>query len=247
MIAPGSRVAVLGGAGGIGRAVVARLLAAKAMVAVLDLPESLARHPQPGTREMPCDATDATALEAAFAAIGTLDGLVVLAGFTEARMPVAETTEATFRAVLDGNLTTTFLACRAALPWLRRGTAPAIVTMASGLALRATPGYGPYSAAKAGVLALTRQLAAENAPDIRVNAVAPSAVETAFLRGGTHRGGDDAGATTRFDREAYARSVPLGRLAVPDDIAGPILFLLSAHAGYITGQTLHINGGLLMP
>jgi 3-oxoacyl-[acyl-carrier protein] reductase len=246
MIAPGARVAVLGGAGGIGRAVVARLLAAQATVAVLDLPESLARHNQPGTREIPCDATDLEALEAAFAAIGRLDGLVVLAGFTEARTPVSETTEATFRAVLDGNLTTTFLACRAALPWLRLGQQPAIVTMASGLALKPTPGYGPYSAAKAGVLALTRLLAAENAPEIRVNAVAPAAVDTAFLRGGTHRGGDDATAT-RLDLDAYVRTVPLGRLAVPDDIAGPILFLLSAHAGYITGQTLHINGGLLMP
>jgi 3-oxoacyl-[acyl-carrier protein] reductase len=246
MIRPGARVAVVGGAGGIGRAVVARLQQAAARVFVLDLPASLARHAQPGTEAIACDATDEAALARSFAAIGTLDGLVVLAGFAAARTPIAETASTTFHEVLHGSLTTTFLACREALPFLRRGDAPAIVTMASGLAAKATSGYGPYSAAKAGVLALTRLLAAEEAPAIRVNAVAPGAVDTAFLRGGTHRGGDD-GHATRLDLDAYVRSVPLRRLALPDEIAGPILFLLSAHAAYITGQTLHINGGLLMP
>jgi 3-oxoacyl-[acyl-carrier protein] reductase len=246
MIAAGARVAVVGGAGGIGRAVVARLLACDARVSVLDLPQSLARHAQPGTASIACDATDEAALAQGFATVGALDGLVVLAGFVDARTPVAGTTSTSFRDVLDGSLTTTFLACRAALPFLRQGRAPAIVTMASGLAMKPTPGYGAYSAAKAGVLALTRLLAAEEAPSIRVNAVAPAAVDTAFLRGGTHRGGDDL-AATRLDLDAYVESVPLRRLAVPDEIAGPILFLLSQHAAYITGQTLHINGGLLMP
>lgn len=246
MIEAGARVAVVGGAGGIGRAVVSRLLACRARVFVLDLPASLARHDQPGTQAIACDATDEAALAQSFTAVGALDGLVVLAGFTEARTRVADTASSTFRDVLDGSLTTTFLACRAALPFLRQGRAPAIVTMASGLAVKATPGYGAYSAAKAGVLALTRLLAVEEAPAIRVNAVAPAAVDTAFLRGGTHRGGDDSHAT-RIDLDAYVHTVPLRRLAVPDEIAGPILFLLSAHAAYITGQTLHINGGLLMP
>ncbi len=81
-------------------------------------------------------------------------------------------------------------------------------------------------------------------PNIRVNAVAPAAVDTAFLRGGTGRS-DEQGAP-RFDMDAYAASIPLGRIALPEDIAGPILFLLSDAAGYITGQTLHINGGSFM-
>lgn len=246
----GSRIAVVGGAGGIGRAVVGRLLAGGARVAVLDLPQSLARHRQPAALEHAVDATDADALLAGFAAVGAafgaLDGLVCLAGFAAARTPLAETPAETFHDVLDGSLATTFLSCRAALPLLRRGEAAAIVTMASGLAARATAGYGAYAAAKAGVLALTRQLAAEEAPRIRANAVAPSAVDTEFLRGGTHRADIGTGAP-RFDREAYLRTVPLGRMAAPDDIAGPILFLLGPASAYITGQALHINGGLVTP
>lgn len=246
----GARIAVVGGAGGIGRAVVGRLLDGGCRVAVLDLAESLARHPEPRALCHAVDATDEAGLAAAFdavgAAFGALDGLVCLAGFAEARTHLAETTHSTFDAVLDGNLKGTFLACRAALPLLRRGEAPAIVTMSSGLAARASAGYGPYAAAKAGVLALTRQIAAEEAPEIRANAVAPSAVETAFLRGGTHRGGDEGGAP-RLDLDAYVRTVPLGRLARPEDIAWPILFLLGPASAYITGQTLHINGGLVTP
>jgi 3-oxoacyl-[acyl-carrier protein] reductase len=217
---------------------------------VLDLPQSLARHLPAAELAIAVDASDAQAIGRAFAelgaAFGALDGLVALAGFAEARVPLAETDPSAFAAVIEGNMTSTFLSCRAAVPLLRAGNAPAIVTMSSGLAAKATPGYGPYAAAKAGVLALTRILAAELAPGVRVNAVAPGAVDTAFLRGGTHRGGDDPG-PGRFDADAYLRTVPLGRLAQPDDIALPILFLLGPGSGYITGQTLHINGGLLMP
>ena len=113
------------------------------------------------------------------------------------------------------------------------------------LALKPTPGYGPYSVSKAGILALTRLLAQEGAPVVRANAIAPSAVDTAFLRGGTGRGGDDA-TSARLDLDAYLKTVPLGRLATAEDVVGPILFLLSNASAYVTGQTLHVNGGLLM-
>lgn len=249
---PGRRVAVVGGAGGIGRALVARLTQAGCRVAVLDMPASLARFEAPeGVLVQPLDVTDESSVEAAVAAVGEalggLDGLVNLAGFTAARQPVGETKAETWRAVLDANLDGTFLACRAALPLLHRGTEAAIVNASSGLALKPTPGYGPYAAAKAGVLALTRLLAQENAPRVRVNAVAPSAVDTPFLRGGTGRGGDAEGASTRLDLDAYLRTVPLARLAEPSDVVGPILFLLGPASAYVTGQTLHVNGGLLMP
>ncbi|WP_270938878.1 SDR family NAD(P)-dependent oxidoreductase, partial [Falsiroseomonas oryzae] len=244
--------AVTGGAGGIGRALVGALLAQGCRVAVLDLPASIARHAPPdGVFALPLDATREQEVGAAFARLadawGGLDGLVTLAGFAGPKQAVAETTSALWTEVTAGNLGATFQACRAALPLLRAGTAPSVVTMASGLAAKAAPGYGPYAAAKAGVLALTRVLAAENAPWLRVNAVAPSAVDTAFLRGGTGRGGDDGTAPPRLDREAYLRAVPLGRLATPEDVVGPILFLLSPAAAYVTGQVLHVNGGLLMP
>jgi len=87
-----------------------------------------------------------------------------------------------------------------------------------------------------------RVLAAEMAPHARVNAIAPSAVDTPFLQGGTGRQTRALG----FDKDVYVKSVPLARIAVPEDIVGPILFLLGPASAYITGQTLHVNGGLLM-
>jgi 3-oxoacyl-[acyl-carrier protein] reductase len=227
------------------------LSALGAKVAVLDLPASLERHPPHEVALIvPLDVVDEASVISAFGqvehAFEGLDGLVNLAGFTLPRTPVAETTQSAWSTVLAANLEGTFLTCRAALPLLHRGTDAAIVNTSSGLALKPTPGYGPYSAAKAGVLALTRLLAQENAPQVRVNAVAPSAVDTAFLRGGTGRGGD-AEVAARLDLEAYVRTIPLGRIAVPQDVIGPILFLLGPAAAYVTGQTLHVNGGLLMP
>lgn len=245
---PGARIAIVGAAGGIGRALTAALLEAGARVEALDLPASLAGWEAPaGVACHPLDATDPEAVAAAFAAIATtdthLDGLVLLAGFALAPTPLADTPPDSFDELLRGNLASTWLCARAALPLLRRGTNPAIVTMSSGLALKSTPGYGLYAAAKAGVLAVTRTLAAEAAPTVRVNAVAPGAVDTAFLSGGTGRPAHGHA----FDRERYAATIPLGRLATTEDVTGPILFLLGPAAGYLTGQTLHISGGLFMP
>ena len=112
-------------------------------------------------------------------------------------------------------------------------------------------GTGTYSAAKAGLIALARGLAKENAPDVRANCIAPGAVDTAFLRGGTGRGGDTAPKNERdfpagMDNRAMLATIPLGRIAVTDDIVGPILFLLSEKSRFMTGQTLYINGGRLM-
>jgi 3-oxoacyl-[acyl-carrier protein] reductase len=120
-----------------------------------------------------------------------------------------------------------------------------MVMTGSGLGASPRPDYGAYAVAKAGIAALTRQLALELAPNLRVNCVAPSAVDTAFLTGGTGRSQESD--TPILDRDAVAASIPLQRLATPEDIADPILFLLSDHARYITGQTLYVNGGALMP
>jgi len=118
--------------------------------------------------------------------------------------------------------------------------------MSSGLGFVGRSNYSAYSASKAAVVSLTKTLAAELAPNIRVNAVAPGAVNTAFLSGGTGRGGEKGKAAARVDLEAYKKVVPLQELAEPEDIAAPILFLLSDGARQITGETLHINGGALM-
>jgi 3-oxoacyl-[acyl-carrier protein] reductase len=117
--------------------------------------------------------------------------------------------------------------------------------VASSLAVKASPGYGPYASAKAGILALTRMLAAEHSPAIRVNAVAPSAVRTEFITGGTGRTGQDS--TPLLDLDAYGRTLPLQRVAEADDVVGPILFLLGPGSRYLTGQVLHVNGGLFQP
>lgn len=245
---PGTRVAIVGGCGGIGQALVAASLALDLRVTVLDLRAALDQAPVPaGVAAHALDVTDAAAVSAAFAALPGLEALVNLAGFTAPKAPVEALDPAVWDAVVAANLTGAFLVARAALPSLRAsGSAAmpsALVHVSSGLAARLMPGYGPYGAAKAGLIALTKSIAAENAPLVRANAVAPGAVETAFLRGGTGR----EGAGPRLDVSAYASTVPLGRIATPDDVAGPILFLCGPGAAYMTGQVLWVNGGALTP
>ncbi|MBX3540598.1 MAG: SDR family oxidoreductase [Chelatococcus sp.] len=247
----GRRIVVAGGCGGIGRALVQALVDRRANPVVLDLAASIERQGVPsGVPAFAFDASDSTSVKEAFAAIGVhcgaLDGLVNLVGFTRERLPIVDIPDELWEEVIDGNLLSAFHIARAAMPLLRLGITPAIVNTSSGLALKPTPGYGPYSVSKAGVLALTRLLAQEGAPHIRANAIAPSAVDTAFLRGGTGRGGDEDGKPARLDIDAYLRTVPLARLATVEDVVGPILFLLSNASAYVTGQTLHVNGGLLM-
>ena len=244
----GRTIAVIGAAGGIGTALVAALIAERCRVVALDLAASLDGAGLPdGVPSYAVDATDEASLGECAGAIarqvGPLDGLVNLAGFTGPREMVVDTARERWDEVVDGNLTTAYLGARHFVPLLEDGRDPALVLTSSGLALKATPGYGPYAAAKAGVLALTRMLAQENAPWLRVNAVAPGAVDTPFLRGGTGRVPSEG----RFDRDAYIATVPLARMAEADDVVGPILFLLGPAARYMTGQTLNVNGGLLMP
>ena len=243
------RLLVAGGCGGIGRALVQAALAQGARVAVLDLPASIDRHrPPEGVVCLAVDAADRGGLSQACATLGDqwggLDGAVNLIGFMGAAQPLAQTPMSVWDEVMRGNLDAAHALSAAAQPLLARGEGASLVHVASGLGMVARPNYGPYSIAKAGLIMMTRQLALEWAPAIRVNAVAPSAVDTAFLRGGTGR--SDESQPTRFDTAAYGRSIPLGRIAEPDDVVGPILFFLSDAARYVTGQTLQVNGGAFM-
>lgn len=233
---------VLGGCGGIGRDVVAQASQAGWDPIVFDLAASIARHPV-ACRAIEVDATDPARLAAAAAQVSDVKGVVNLCGFMAEGTPVAQQDPAEWESLISGNLTSAFHAAQALAPRMAKGSA--MVTTGSGLGHFARPGYGGYAVAKAGIAALTRQLALELAPDIRVNCVAPSAVDTAFLRGGTGRSDEDM--AERLDRDAYTKAIPLGRIAQPADVTGPILFLLSAQASYITGQVLHINGGAFMP
>jgi len=241
----GARVLVAGGCGGIGRAVVAAARAAGLRVAVFDLARSLAAQPVPrGVPAYALDAAQPESVAAAYAALRRrwrgIDGLVNLVGFALERVPVAATAPAAWNEVIEGNLRAAFLLCRGALPMMGRGS---IVNVASGLALRVLPGFAPYSAAKAGIIALTKALAVENAPAIRANAVAPAAVDTAFLRGGTGR----RRTAQHLDVAGYVKTIPLARLARPADVVGPVLFLLGPASAYMTGQVLWVNGGGLTP
>ncbi len=142
------KVAVLGGCGGIGRSLVAGLLAKGDEVAVLDLPVSLERHPPPeGVLALPVEGSDAASVEAAFGSLrsawGTLDGFVNLAGFMIGLKPLREVPADDFDHVIEGNVRTTFLACRAAMPLLEAGAGGSLVNIASGLAQFVRPGTGP--------------------------------------------------------------------------------------------------------
>ncbi|SFL01591.1 SDR family NAD(P)-dependent oxidoreductase [Falsiroseomonas stagni] len=241
------RLAVLGGAGGIGRALVARAVAEGWRVSVLDLPASLERHPVPeGVRAIALDATDAASVGAAFAQLEDgIDGFVNLAGFLLGMRKLESVEPEFWDEVVAGNLRAAFLTARAALPLLAKGDNPAMVQMVSGLAAHTRPGYGPYAACKAAMVSMTKTMALEAAPLIRVNAVGPGAVDTAFLRGGTGR--SDESGQTNVDIPAYSAMMPLKRIAVPSDVVGPVMFLLGPDSAYMTGQVLWVNGGAYMP
>jgi len=243
----GARVAVVGGSGRVGSAIVAALMATGAMVAVLDLPGSLATCPPAGgVRAIPLDASDPASVAVAFAGLAdwrALDACVVLAGFATRCCTETSRTAHGWEAMVSDNLRGAFMVARGALPLLRHGREPALVLTAAELGECAAPAFSPYAAAKAGVIALTRSLALEAAPLIRVNCVAPGAIQAGL---------SESKPETALPRprpvmmESHAETVPLRRLAIVEDVAGPVLFLLGPAARYITGQTLHVDGGLVM-
>jgi NAD(P)-dependent dehydrogenase (short-subunit alcohol dehydrogenase family) len=178
--------------------------------------------------------------------LGGIDVLVNLIGIMNRGVSVDELTDAEWDEVMTTNLSSITTLCRRAIPTLRRSDKAAIVNVSSGLGVRPLAASSVYSVSKAGVIALTKAIAFECAPKIRANSVAPGIVETAFLSGGTgHPPRDEAAPRSSLD--AYRNSVPMKRLGQPTDIVGPILFLASPAACFINGQTIHVNGGGLMP
>jgi len=236
---------LLGGAGGIGRALAARASGEGWTVTVMDLASSLEAHPPgQGIASITIDLRDPEHVQKAFSGIGELQGFVNLSGFMTGVKPLEETSLEEFDDVMACNIRGAYLAAKHALPLLRQGKG-AMVNIVSGLAAHVRPGYGIYSASKAALINLTKTLALEAAPDVRVNAVGPAAVDTAFLRGGTGRS-NEADAIS-LNVEQYINFTPLRRLAIPDDITGPVLFLLGPDSSFMTGQTLWVNGGGYMP
>lgn len=243
---PGSRLAVVGGCGGMGRVLVQAALEADLDVAVIDLAASHVEFPPPeGTVSIECDATDETSVGAAFDRLArrweAIDHLVNFVGFTKTRIPVEEMDLAEWHEIVDGCLTSAFLVARHGIPLLRRGDQPTLLNTSStfGVLVRQS-GYGPYSAAKGAIINLTRALSTECNPEIRVNAIAPGLIDTEFLAGGTGRDRRE----NNLDFDAVVGGIPLRRIGRPEDIAAMALFLAGPAASYVTAQTIHVNGGL---
>lgn len=139
--------------------------------------------------------------------------------------------------VIATNLTAAFRLTKACVRRMMKERRGRIVNLTSVVGLTVNPGQANYAAAKAGLLGLTKSLAQELASrNITVNAVAPGFIDTDMTR-----------ALTEEQRAALLTRVPLGRLGMPEDIAAAVLFLVSPTAAYITGETLHVNGGMYMP
>ena len=241
----GAAVIITGGAHGIGRACAARLAEEGAHIVVADLDQTAAQQVASGLApkdrsHVPVwlDVTDASSVERAFAeaisGLGGIDVLINVAGGDTNHGTFEETADEVWVSMIELNLLGVVRCCRAAIPYLRRSDKnPAIVNVSSVNALAAL-GSEPYSSTKAGIGALTINLAASLAADgIRVNTVAPATIRTRNWEG--QQGGAD-----RF-RHLY----PLGRVGEPEDVAAAVAFLASTDAAWITGHTLPVDGGLL--
>ena len=234
----GLRIAVTGGASGIGRATVEQLVTEGAAAAILDiagLEEAESRHSGPVLR---CDVSDESDARTAFAEVaerlGGLDGVVAAAGIGGEANDCVETSAAAWQRVIDVNLTGVFLTVRAAVPFLRRAGGGSVVLLASQFGLVGTRESPAYCAAKGGVVNLARALALDHAGEgIRVNTVCPGPVDTAMFA--SSRGADDP--------DLVRRMLPVGRIGTAAEIARTILFLLSPDVGYLTGSTIAVDGG----
>jgi NAD(P)-dependent dehydrogenase (short-subunit alcohol dehydrogenase family) len=228
------RVIVTGAASGIGQAIAELFAVAGARVAALD------RAPSPspvGGLSLQADVTEPTSIANAVAqavtAFGGLDGLVNAAGIANTDMLESVTVE-DWKRVIDVNLTGSFIVSQACLPALRESGSATIVNLSSGQGLQPFVRRGAYAASKAGVIALTKCLAMEWAPTIRVNTLCPGAVDTPMVRSG-------------YDAETLRTQVgpryALQRIGEPLEIALAALYLSSEESSFVTGITLAVDGG----
>jgi 3-oxoacyl-[acyl-carrier protein] reductase len=244
-----SKVAIItGGAGGIGQAVAQRLAKDDCTLIILDLNDEAGKQVAKDFArrgiEMSfycADLSQETQVQAVFnkvqAAHRRIDVLVNVAGGSMHRHRLEEFPLKNWQAVIDANLTSTFLCCRAVAGVMKTQRSGAIVNISSDIAFSGSENRSAYAAAKAGVLGLTKTLALELAADnVRVNAVAPGRIDTPRVR------------ATYTDSEwaAAAKGIPLGHAGQPEDVAEAVAYLASDAAKHMTGQTIHVNGGRIM-
>jgi 3-oxoacyl-[acyl-carrier protein] reductase len=239
----GKAALVTGASGGIGGAIARALHAQGAAVALsgtrVDPLEALASDLGGRAHVLPCDLSDAEAVEAlpkrAAEAMGQVDILVNNAGITRDQL-FMRMSDADWETVLTVNLTSVMRLSRGVLRGMMKARWGRIVNISSIVGVTGNPGQANYAAAKAGVIGMSKSLAAEVASrGITVNCIAPGFITTAM--------------TDKLGEEQKARlltGIPAGRMGEADEIAAAAVYLASSEAGYVTGQTLHVNGGMAM-
>jgi len=239
----GKTALVTGASGGIGGAIARALHAQGASVALSgtrrEALEALAGELATRVHVTPCDLTDKDAVEAlvpaAEAAMGSLDILVNNAGVTRDNL-FARMKDAEWDTVIAVDLTAGFRLARASLKGMMRRRWGRIIGITSIVGVTGNPGQGNYAAAKAGMIGMSKALAGEIASrSITVNCIAPGFIASPMTD-----------ALNEKQRETILAAVPMRRLGAGADIAAAAVYLASAEAAYVTGQTLHVNGGMAM-
>jgi 3-oxoacyl-[acyl-carrier protein] reductase len=239
----GKKALVTGATGGIGKAIATALHAQGATVCLSGTRAAVLDEIKAGLGErahaVACNLSDPADVEklvpAAEEAMGGLDILVNNAGITRDNLAMRMKPE-DWQAVLDVNLTAAFTLIKASMRGMMKARWGRVINITSVVGVTGNPGQANYAASKAGMIGMSKSLAHELASrNITVNCIAPGFIETAM----TDELNDK-------QKEAILGSVPAGRLGQADEIAAGAVYLASAEAAYVTGQTLHINGGMAM-
>lgn len=239
----GKKALVTGASGGIGAAIAKTLHDAGATVAISGTRVNVLEEVKASIGErvhvLPCNLSNAEDVEklipAAEAALGGLDILVNNAGITKDGLAMRMKDE-DWQAVIDVNLTSTFRLCRAAMRGMMKQRGGRIINITSIVGVTGNPGQANYVASKAGIIGMTKSIAVELASrGITANCIAPGFIATPMTD-----------VLNDKQKEAILGRIPSGRMGGPGDIAAATLYLASDEAGYVNGQTLHINGGMAM-
>ena len=234
---------VTGASGGIGEAIAKALDAAGASVAISGTREEKLQEVAAGLSKNPqiltCNLSDVAQVDAlagkAETALGGLDILVCNAGITKDNLAMRMKDEE-WQSVIDINLSATFRLNKSVLRGMMKQRAGRIINISSVVGVKGNPGQANYCASKAGMIGMSKALAAEVASrGITVNCVAPGFIATPMTD-----------ALNDEQQKRITDHIPTGRFGLPEDIAASVVYLSSNEASYITGQTLHVNGGLLM-